>query len=49
MDSGAGPYGTFSALGRGLWPDVLWLHNLHGYYIQVEMLFDWINGILKCR
>lgn len=24
-------------------PDVLWLHNLHGYYIQVEMLFDWIK------
>lgn len=25
-------------------PDVLWLHNLHGYYIQVEMLFAWIKG-----
>ncbi|EFB75132.1 glycosyltransferase [Subdoligranulum variabile] len=24
-------------------PDVLWLHNIHGYYIQVEMLFDWIK------
>lgn len=24
-------------------PDVLWLHNLHGYYIQVELLFDWIK------
>ena len=20
-------------------PDLLWLHNLHGYYINVEMLF----------
>lgn len=24
-------------------PDVVWLHNLHGYYINVEMLFDWIK------
>lgn len=24
-------------------PDLLWLHNLHGYYIHVEMLFDWIK------
>lgn len=24
-------------------PDVLWLHNLHGYYINIEMLFDWIK------
>ncbi len=24
-------------------PDMLWLHNLHGYYINVEMLFDWIK------
>lgn len=30
-------------------PDLLWLHNLHGYYINVEMLFDWIKSILKCR
>ena len=25
-------------------PDVLWLHNLHGYYINIEMLFDWIKS-----
>lgn len=25
-------------------PDVLWLHNLHGYYINVELLFDWIKS-----
>lgn len=25
-------------------PDVLWLHNIHGYYINVEMLFDWIKS-----
>lgn len=24
-------------------PDVLWLHNIHGYYLNVEMLFDWIK------
>lgn len=24
-------------------PDLLWLHNLHGYYINVEMLFNWIK------
>lgn len=25
-------------------PDLLWLHNLHGYYINVELLFDWIKS-----
>lgn len=25
-------------------PDMLWLHNLHGYYINVEMLFNWIKS-----
>lgn len=24
-------------------PDVIWLHNLHGYYINIEILFDWIK------
>lgn len=24
-------------------PDLLWLHNLHGYYLNVEMLFAWIK------
>lgn len=24
-------------------PDLLWLHNLHGYYINIEMLFAWIK------
>lgn len=24
-------------------PDLLWLHNLHGYYINIELLFDWIK------
>ena len=24
-------------------PDVIWLHNLHGYYINYELLFAWIK------
>lgn len=24
-------------------PDIIWLHNLHGYYINVEMLFDYLK------
>lgn len=24
-------------------PDLIWLHNIHGYYINAEMLFDWIK------
>lgn len=24
-------------------PDLVWLHNLHGYYINIEMLFRWIK------
>lgn len=25
-------------------PDLLWLHNLHGYYINLELLFKWIKS-----
>ena len=25
-------------------PDILWLHNLHGYYINIELLFRWIKS-----
>ena len=25
-------------------PDLIWLHNLHGYYIHVGLLFDWIKS-----
>lgn len=25
-------------------PDILWLHNIHGYYINYEFLFDWIKS-----
>lgn len=24
-------------------PDLIWLHNLHGYYINIELLFQWIK------
>lgn len=24
-------------------PDVIWLHNIHGYYINIEILFAWIK------
>lgn len=25
-------------------PDVVWIHNLHGYYLQVEILFTWLKA-----
>lgn len=25
-------------------PDVVCLHNLHGYYLNIEMLFEWLAG-----
>ena len=25
-------------------PEFLWLHNLHGYFINIELLFDWIKS-----
>ena len=25
-------------------PDILWMHNLHGYYLNIEMLFKWIKS-----
>lgn len=28
---------------EGYNPDLLWLHNIHGYYIHVGLLFDWIK------
>lgn len=30
-------------------PDFLWLHNIHGYYINVEMLFYWIKSRPKMK
>lgn len=28
-------------------PDVIWLHNLHGYYLNIELFFDWLKKWLK--
>ncbi len=25
-------------------PDLVWLHNIHGYYINIEMLFNWLKN-----
>ena len=24
-------------------PEIVWLHNIHGYYIHVELLFRWLS------
>lgn len=24
-------------------PELLWIHNIHGYYLNYEMLFEWIK------
>lgn len=26
-------------------PDVIWLHNLHGYYLNIELLFEYLKKI----
>lgn len=45
----ANGYGSKAATRRFLrWaedfrPGLVWLHNIHGYYINVEMLFEWIK------
>ncbi len=28
---------------EGYDPDLLWMHNLHGYYINIQMLFEWLK------
>ena len=28
-------------------PDVIWLHNVHGYYIHIGELFSWLKGCGK--
>jgi len=33
----------FLAWAESYQPDLLWLHNIHGYYIHVGLLFDWIK------
>ena len=45
---GTGPCSYFATKrflrwAEGWKPDVVWLHNLHGYYINYEMLFRWLK------
>ena len=30
-------------------PDVIWLHNVHGYYIHLETLFNWLKAHPKIK
>lgn len=30
-------------------PEILWLHNIHGYYINIELLFQWIKTRPKLK
>lgn len=30
-------------------PDFLWLHNIHGYFINIELLFNWIKARPKMK
>ena len=34
---------TFLQWAEEYQPDLLWLHNIHGYYINYELLFSWIK------
>ena len=34
---------AFLRLAEEYRPDLLWLHNIHGYYINYELLFSWIK------
>lgn len=46
-DDGFAAFSTtkkFLKWAEGYNPDLLWLHNLHGYYINVELLFEWIKS-----
>ncbi len=35
--------GRFLRAVEQIGPDVIWLHNLHGYYLHVGVLFDWLK------
>ena len=34
----------FLAWAESFDPDLIWLHNIHGYYIHIPMLFRWIKS-----
>lgn len=45
---GTGPCSYFATKRFLKWaeewnPDVIWLHNIHGYYLNYRLLFDWIK------
>ena len=40
----AAPTHKFLAWADAFDPDLVWIHNLHGYYIQVELLFAWLKS-----
>ena len=40
----AAPTRKFLAWADAFDPDLVWIHNLHGYYIQVELLFAWLKS-----
>lgn len=40
----AAPTRRFLAWADTFDPDLIWIHNLHGYYIQVELLFAWLKS-----
>ena len=50
---GTGGFGSQKATARFLEqvkaydPDVIWLHNLHGYYINIELLFGYLRNCGK--
>ena len=38
------PTKKFLEWAEGFDPDMVWLHNIHGYFINIEMLFDWLKS-----
>lgn len=35
---------AFLAWAQDYAPDLVWLHNLHGYYLHIGLLFEWIKS-----
>ncbi len=40
----AGATKRFLSEAESFGPDLIWLHNIHGYYINYELLFGWIKS-----
>lgn len=47
--AGAGATKRFLNWAEEFDPDLVWLHNLHGYYLHVGALFDWIKSRPKMQ